>query len=224
MIAAPVAGLGALLLASGATTILVDYAGRRRVVYVCKPLTVALAMAIAASGPAGPPSPYRALVLAGLACSLVGDVFLMLPEKRFAAGLASFLAAHACYIAAVAGASPVPASPRLLAAAAGIGAAVAVPLWPHLGRYRLPVAVYVVALVALLWQSTGWAVGTGAPGARLAALGALLFTASDAVLAHNRFRRPFRAAQAVILSTYFVAQGLIALSAGPSLFPAATAR
>ena len=212
-----IAGLAFLLLACGAATILADYAGRRPVVYVCKPLTILVAMAIAATAAGGPPPPYRALVLAGLGCSLVGDVFLMLPDKRFAAGLASFLVAHVCYVAAFAGAAPAPAGTLLLAAAAAVGVAVAVPLWPHLGRFRVPVAVYVVALVALLWQAGGWAASTGAVNARLAAAGAVLFTASDAVLAHNRFRRPFRAAQAVILSTYFVAQGLIAASVGTSL-------
>jgi len=39
-----------------------------------------------------------------------------------------------------------------------------------------------------------------------------LFLASDSVLAVDRFVKPFRAAQAVILSTYFAAQALIALS------------
>jgi uncharacterized membrane protein YhhN len=208
-----IVGLGLLLAASGAATIVADYGGRRPVVYVCKPLTIVFAMAIVATAGDGPSPPYRALILGGLACSLVGDVLLMLPVKRFAAGLASFLVAHVCYVAAFAGASPARAPLVLLAAAAAIGAAVTVPLWPYLGRYRLAVAAYVGALVALLWQSAGWAAGTGAPNARLAALGAVLFTVSDAVLAHNRFRRPFRAAQGVILSTYFIAQGLIAASA-----------
>jgi uncharacterized membrane protein YhhN len=194
------APLAALLLACGAATIVADYAGRRPVVYACKPLTILVAMAIAATAAGGPPPPYRALILAGLACSLVGDVFLMLPEKRFAAG-----------------AAPAPAGTLLLAAAAAVGVAVAVPLWPHLGRFRVPVVIYVVALVALLWQAGGWAASAGTVNARFAAAGAMLFTASDAVLAHNRFRRPFRAAQAVILSTYFVAQGLIATSVGTSL-------
>jgi uncharacterized membrane protein YhhN len=209
-----IGAIGAGFLVSAGATILADRVGRRPVVYVCKPLTIVLAGVIAATGSGGPPPPYRALILAGLACSLVGDVFLMLPEKRFAAGLASFLVAHLCYIAAFAGASPAPAPSLLLAAAAVIGAAVSVPLWPHLGRYRIPVTAYVTALVLLLWQAAGWVAHTGATGARLALAGAVLFTASDAVLAHNRFRRPIRWAQPVILSTYFTAQGLIAASAG----------
>lgn len=207
--------LAALLVASGANTIRADYAGARWQVYVCKPLTILAAMAIAASGTSGPGSPYRTLVLTGLAWSLLGDVFLMLPEKRFVAGLASFLVAHLCYVGAFAAAAPAPAPVLLLLTAAAIGLAVVWPLWPHLGRLRGPVALYVVAIVALLWQATGWAATSGAPRAQLAAAGALLFTVSDGVLAHNRFRRPFRAAQAVILTTYFIAQWLIAASAGP---------
>ncbi|HIC51136.1 MAG TPA: lysoplasmalogenase, partial [Candidatus Marinimicrobia bacterium] len=42
--------------------------------------------------------------------------------------------------------------------------------------------------------------------------GAVLFLISDGLLAINRFMRPFRVAQAVILTTYFTAQWLIALS------------
>lgn len=208
------ATLGALLLLTGAATIAADYARYRRVVYVCKPLTLLAAMGIAATAAGGPPAPYRTLILAGLTCSLVGDVFLMLRDKRFGAGLASFLVAHLCYIAAFALAAPTPAPRHLLGAAVGIGVAVTVPLWPHLGRWRWPVVAYVGALVALLWQAGGWAVGSGAASARFAAAGAVLFTISDGVLAHDRFRRPFPAAQAIILSTYFVAQGLIAASVG----------
>ena len=37
---------------------------------------------------------------------------------------------------------------------------------------------------------------------------------SDGALAINRFARPFRGAQAVVLGTYFPAQMLIALSVG----------
>ena len=43
-------------------------------------------------------------------------------------------------------------------------------------------------------------------------LGAILFTLSDAALALNRFRAPFASAQATILSSYYLAQWLIALS------------
>jgi uncharacterized membrane protein YhhN len=46
----------------------------------------------------------------------------------------------------------------------------------------------------------------------LAFVGACLFAISDSALALNRFRRSFRSAQFLILSTYYAAQCLIALS------------
>jgi alkenylglycerophosphocholine/alkenylglycerophosphoethanolamine hydrolase len=52
----------------------------------------------------------------------------------------------------------------------------------------------------------------GEEKALLALLGATLFVLSDSALAINRFVRPFKAVHAVVLSTYYAAQWLIALS------------
>lgn len=49
-------------------------------------------------------------------------------------------------------------------------------------------------------------------GGALAAVGGVLFVASDSALALDRFRRPFRGAQPLVLATYWAAQTLIALS------------
>jgi uncharacterized membrane protein YhhN len=84
-------------------------------------------------------------------------------------------------------------------------------LWPLLGDRRLPVLVYMLAIVTMAWQAARWS-GLHTAAAGLAAAGSALFVLSDSVLAWNRFARPFRAAQAVVLSTYFAAQWLIALS------------
>ena len=87
-------------------------------------------------------------------------------------------------------------------------------VWPGLGRLRLPVVLYSATIFLMVWQAWGWRWVIDTPGSRLAAVGATLFMASDAVLALNRFRRPFRGAQAVIMLTYVAAQALIALSVG----------
>jgi len=50
--------------------------------------------------------------------------------------------------------------------------------------------------------------------ALLAFLGAVLFVVSDSALAVNRFRGGYDGAQALILSTYFAAQWLMARSVG----------
>ena len=49
-------------------------------------------------------------------------------------------------------------------------------------------------------------------GTFIAAIGAVLFMISDAVLALNKFRKPFISAELIILATYFTAQCLLAVS------------
>jgi uncharacterized membrane protein YhhN len=47
-----------------------------------------------------------------------------------------------------------------------------------------------------------------------AAMGAILFMASDAILALDRFHRPIRQAQSLNMASYLAAQTLLALSGG----------
>lgn len=203
--------LGVLALAAGALHIRAEYAGPRWRVYVCKPATTALILASAwLAVPADPT--YRNLVVAGLACSLAGDVFLMLPGDRFRAGLVSFLAAHLLYVAAFtrgSGFSPA-LEIGLPVAAWGVGFF----LWlaPRLGPMRLPAAAYMLAIVAMAWSAGGQWLALETPRALAALAGALLFVASDSVLAANRFRGPFPSAPLWILGTYYPAQWLIARS------------
>ena len=191
-----------------------EYRGARRQVYFFKPLTVLCIIAVALIIPAAAGGRYRAAVLAGLACSIAGDVFLMLPGDRFLAGVASFLLAHLAYLVAFTTGVPFGASPLLLLPFAAVGAAMLRLLWPRLGSMRGPVVVYLAVIVAMAWQAASRAATLGTSAAFLAAAGATLFLISDAALALNRFHRPVRAAQAVILPTYYAAQLLIAWSVG----------
>lgn len=93
-----------------------------------------------------------------------------------------------------------------------VAAAIMRLLWPHLGRLRLPVIVYVVVLIAMAALAGARAVEVQTPLSWAAAAGAALFVFSDATLALNRFRRRFHAAQFVIMTTYVAAQMLIAIS------------
>ena len=189
-----------------------EYRGPRRAVYVMKPLTTVLILVLALSH-AVPVSPaYRVAVAAGLVCSLAGDVFLMLPADRFLQGVASFLLAHVAYLVAFTRDAAFGAVPWLLAPCLLLGAVMLAVLWPGLGRLKGPVVVYLVVILAMLWQALGRGVALGTTSAALASNGALLFVASDAALALDRFRKPYRAAQAVILPTYYAAQLLIAWS------------
>lgn len=208
-----VVGLTLLALISAALCIRAESVGAKRNVYLFKPLTMICIILIALLAESRASAFYKYMIVAGLVCSLVGDIFLMLPSDRFVSGLLSFLVAHLFYIAAFASGggardSAIPyAIPFLV-----YGIIMLRLLFPHLGKMKLPVVVYMLVILVMAWQALGrWAAGEQAGGAQ-AFFGALLFTVSDSILAVNRFRGRVEHAQFYILGTYFMAQWLIALS------------
>ena len=81
-------------------TIYFRYRGPRIGLYLFKPLTMLLIIALFSTKTALTLNTYSSLLLIGLLCSLAGDIFLMLPKDRFLPGLISFFLAHLAYIAA----------------------------------------------------------------------------------------------------------------------------
>lgn len=197
---------------SAALAIRADGRGVRRMVYVFKPLTTILVLALAATAHDPVAPRYQALVCAGLVFSLAGDVFLMLPRDRFVAGLASFLVAHGFYVAAFAPWPPALRAPAALLLLVLFGAVLMRALWARVGGLRAPVAVYAAALLAMAWQAAERWMAFGTTPALLAMAGAALFVVSDSALAWGRFRERLPNGERVVLSTYFAAQWLIALS------------
>jgi uncharacterized membrane protein YhhN len=210
--------LAALAVAISATlAIRAAYRGEQRGVFVLKPLTTILVLAatVIVFTPADPR--YQRLILAGLVLSLAGDVFLMLGASRFLPGLACFLAAQLVYAWAFTTSTPFEAAQLLWAAPfAFFAVMVVLALWKGLPgpTLRGAVVVYAAAIGLMAWRAAVRIRAPGVPpGSGAAALaGACLFLASDAVLAMNRFRRPFRLGEPVTLATYWAAQFLIALS------------
>lgn len=194
------------------------YFGPAWQVYLFKPLTtslllvMALGLARAAARGGGPGPRYHLLICAGLIASLAGDIFLMLPEDRFVAGLASFLVAHLCYIAAFARGVPWNRGALLaLPYAAAFGALVTA-LWPTLGALRGAVVTYGGVLGTMAWRAgVRWSVRRTPPAAA-AAIGGVLFMLSDSALAIDRFAAPFASATFVVMTTYVAAQWLIVAS------------
>lgn len=148
-----------------------------------KTLAVAL-LAVLAHQQGGP-----VLLFAALALSALGDAFLSQDgDKAFLGGLGSFLAAHLAYVALFVvvgrGLSMLTGAPWLIVAAA-VMAVFAVGmlrlLWPHIGSdLKAPVSVYVAAIFAM-------GVTALTTGSVLVIAGAVLFMASDALLATERF-------------------------------------
>ena len=158
-----------------------------------------------------------ALLLAALAFSLVGDVFLMLPGDYFIPGLAAFLVAHVFYIALFRQDSPWFANRRALRLVLALGVAVYALLWSHLPDAGLQVAVaaYIVVICLMVAQAVGRAQALAQTGGRWVAVGACIFMASDTLIAVNQFLTPLPLANWWILVTYFTAQLLIVHHALP---------
>lgn len=188
--------------------------GRRTQIYLFKPLTTVLILALAVLTPSTDPR-YHFGVCVGLALSLVGDVFLMLPGDRFLPGLLSFLLAHLAYLGAFTSGLPSAPTAGPFVAYGTVGAAIFAMLWPGLSRrLRAPVAVYVLVIATMAAVALARWLELGGPLPLAAAVGAGLFLLSDALLALDRFRWSFPGARAAVLGTYWAAQLLIAVSVG----------
>jgi alkylglycerol monooxygenase len=148
----------------------------------------------------------KSLLLAALAFSVAGDAWLMFPGF-FVQGLASFLIAHLFYIALFKqGVSWFP-SKAVLAVSLAFGATMYAYLLPHLGAgLQIPVAVYVFCIALMGAQAIGRAIAIQTAASRWVAVGAVLFMASDSLLAINKFVSLIPLSQLWVLGTYFAAQ------------------
>ena len=111
--------------------------------FIFKPLATLVVMAYA--WPRGQDTQVqRRWVLAGLCCSLAGDVALMWPQQGFLPGLVSFLLAHLAYLRAFTRTQVLAARPLPFVAYAVLAAAVLSLLWPGVpAPLRIPVLAYV---------------------------------------------------------------------------------
>jgi uncharacterized membrane protein YhhN len=197
-----------------------------RWVAVWKPLSTLLVILIAALAFTRPnvDATYSALVLAGLLLSLAGDVLLIFPSSRaFTFGLVAFLCAHLAYIAAFvhvqtayALGSNRPAEVISAAVLALVAGAVFGLLRPTLGKMKAPVVLYMLVISVMVHRALATALvyPTASPFPMLIVAGALLFYASDAILAIDRFKLggAMPRGHLLNLSTYYAGQLLIALS------------
>jgi uncharacterized membrane protein YhhN len=166
--------------------------------YVAKPAALAALLVFAATGEGA-----SSWLIAALALSLLGDVYLMLPANLFAAGLGAFLLGHLAYICdfeaslgwrvfwwLLLGGASVPMGRRIVAAVVD-------------EALRPAVVVYMAVLAFMVGSAI-------ASGSVVAALGALLFYASDSLLAWNRFVQPVPQAHLWVMITYHLGQlGLV---------------
>ena len=169
----------------------------RQLEWIAKPAALVLLLLWAAMGDA----PSWALI-AALAFSLLGDVYLMLPAHLFVAGLGAFLVGHLAYIAAF----DASLGWRVVwtVIVLGVSAPIGLRIVGAVGSEATRVAV--AAYMLIIGFMTGSAI---AAGSFLATAGALLFMLSDSMIAWNKFVAPFANARLAIIVTYHVGQLLL---------------
>lgn len=155
------------------------------------------------------------LLVAGLAACTLGDAFLAgRTERWLIPGMAAFFVGHIFYVALFWATGQVSGDllntlGRAVLVLAGAGYI----FWlsPSLGPMRLPVLAYGAVILVM-----GAAAIALPPGFGLVLIGALMFIASDAILANELFRRPPGEAPRLIPSVslwnlYFFGQMLICI-------------
>lgn len=208
--------LMALMLQSGALAMATSALGYLQWHWLFKPMAMCFAIILVAQSTyatstlGGLHSRTHALLAAALASSLAGDVFLMF-SGFFIPGLVSFLVAHLFYVALFKRGQRWFAHRGAFVATLCIGVAIYALLWVGglPAALRVPVAAYVLVIALMAAQAMGRASVLRNAPSLLVAAGAMLFMASDSLLAINRFVHPLPWSPLWVLSTYYAAQALI---------------
>jgi uncharacterized membrane protein YhhN len=176
---------------------------------LAKPMALMLLMFVAwlPNGLADKPQTW---LVRALGLSWVGDVLLLYPGL-FLPGLVAFLAAHVCYFKLLAMDAPMLPSKRAVVRCVLAGALMyAVLFFNGLPKdMRLPVALCVVVIALMAAQAWGRSFHLNDKGSVLTAVGATVFMLSDSLLAVDTFINPLPYAGLWVLSSYYLAQGLM---------------
>lgn len=130
----------------------------------------------------------------------------------FIGGLGSFLLAHLAFIPALLYGVDSPSLPLWSAGLVVWGLAFFAWLLPKTGPLKIAVLIYGTILLGMALAAIArWNVAP-TESSQFALIGALLFVVSDSSLSIRKFVGPYYGAQALILSTYWAAIGLMAYS------------
>lgn len=154
------------------------------------------------------PKSERRWLVTALVFSGLGDFLLAMPGLKisFIGGLGAFLMAHLAYLRLFVPLGGDMRAHRLVGCGLVLGAAGALlgRFWPNLGQLMWPVTAYIGVLAAMACAALLARLPTP-----LAAVGALCFVMSDAMIGMARFLSPFDTYQLGIWWTYAIAQVLL---------------
>lgn len=156
---------------------------------------------------------YGRLVLLALVLSWIGDLLLTYAARpAFLGGLVTFLLGHVAYSVAF---SVLGIATWLAAATAVVLVIAAAVVWrwlrPHVGDMAGPIVAYLIVISVMVVAAVG-AFGEGAGVA--IPVGAALFYLSDIAVARNQFVAPGVTNRVIGLPLYYLAQILLASTAG----------
>lgn len=166
--------------------------------------------------------PYGVCIAWGLGLSALGDLLLELSDATFLPGVGAFLLAHVAYVVAFTGETRRGYRLWTLPFAAW-GVLVVFGLRDGLQAVGMliPVAVYTAVICSMLWRATACRLAETLHSG-VAWTGAVLFAASDSLIAVSRFSDlTIPGVGYAIILLYWLGQGAIAASARPGAVPEA---
>jgi len=183
--------------------------------FISKPLIVLTLIAYFLSETKSYNSKLDKWFVSALSFSWLGDVLLMFQEKNalfFLLGLSAFLIAHIFYIVFfhnIKTREKVSSRWLLLLPVVIYYAVLIGILYPHLADMKIPVPVYGIVISFMLLLALHMLFIKNKSAGQWMMFGAVLFIASDSVLAFNKFYQSFEAAGIIIMITYGLAQFFI---------------
>lgn len=157
----------------------------------------------------------KKILLTALTFSWIGDVILLFANRGeiyFILGLVAFLISHVFYIVLFNKQTVTKSITNKLSFGAGIGLillyfiGMITTLGPKLGPLTVPVVVYAIVISSMLFFALKGSFQWNTIPYQSVLIGAVLFIASDSILAFNKFYQPIPYASFLIMITYLGAQ------------------
>ncbi len=158
------------------------------------------------------------ILLTALTLSWIGDIILMFADKGelyFIAGLIAFLLSHISYIILFSKQLRIYIKKSKIIYWIGVTAialyliVMMLILLPSLGDLKAPVFVYALTISIMLLFALKGFLNWQKPASIYILIGAIIFVASDSILAFDKFYAPLKCSSFLIMVTYLIAQYLI---------------
>jgi len=162
----------------------------------------------------------KKILLTALTLSWVGDIILMFADKGelyFIAGLIAFLLSHIFYIILFSKQLKIYLKKSKIIFWVGVTAiafyliVMMLILLPSLGDLKIPVFVYALTISIMLLFALKGFLNWQKPANSYILIGAIVFVASDSLLAFDKFYAPLQHSSLLIMTTYLLAQYLIVI-------------